>query len=124
MANYAYRFVDGFELVYAVMSSSEHILVVDDNAEIREMLQTYLTQQGYRVSVAADGIELRRAIAQVPVDLVMLDLMLPGEDGLSLTRYLREHSDVSIIILTGKGEIVDSRNFPRQWCRHRQVLPP
>lgn len=89
------------------MSSSEHILVVDDHAEIREMLQTYLTQQGYRVSVAEDGANLRRAIAEVPVDLVILDLMLPGEDGFSLTRYLREHSDVSIIILTGKGEIVD-----------------
>lgn len=107
MANYAYRRVDGLDVVYAAMSSSEHILVVDDLAEVREMLQTYLTQQGYRVSVAEDGAKLRRTIAQEPVDLVILDLMLPGEDGLSLTRYLREHSDVSIIILTGKGEIVD-----------------
>ena len=107
MANYAFGLVDGLKLVYAAMSSSEHILVVDDNAEIRELLQTYLTQQGYHVSVAADGEKLRRAITQVPVDLVILDLMLPGEDGLSLTRYLREHFDVAIIILTGKGEIVD-----------------
>lgn len=89
------------------MSASEHILVVDDHAEIREMLQTYLTQQGYRVSVAADGTNLRRTIDQESVDLVILDLMLPGEDGLSLTRYLREHFDVAIIILTGRGEIVD-----------------
>ena len=89
------------------MSASEHILVVDDHAEIREMLQTYLSQQGYRISLAKDGASLRRTIAEVPVDLIILDLMLPGEDGLSLTRYLREHSDVSIIILTGKGEIVD-----------------
>jgi DNA-binding response OmpR family regulator len=107
VANYAYRRVDGLDVVYAAMSSSEHILIVDDLAEIREMLQTYLTQQGYRVSVAADGAELRRTIAQESVDLVILDLMLPGEDGLSLTRYLREHFDVSIIILTGRGEIVD-----------------
>ena len=89
------------------MSASEHILVVDDHAEIREMLQTYLTQQGYRVSVAADGSNLRRTIDHESVDLVILDLMLPGEDGLSLTRYLREHFDVAIIILTGRGEIVD-----------------
>jgi two-component system OmpR family response regulator len=84
-----------------------HILIVDDQREICDLVQGYLTGEGYRVSAAHDGGEMRRVMAQGPVDLVILDLMLPGEDGLTLARSLREESGVGIIILTGRGETVD-----------------
>src|SRR5579862_212039 len=89
------------------MSDIGHILVVDDQKEICEMVQDYLTSEGYRVSTAHDGPGMRRVLAQQPTDLVILDLMLPGEDGLTLARMLRDESDVGIIILTGRGETVD-----------------
>lgn len=89
------------------MSLGDHILIVDDEPDIRELIQTYLKQEGYRVFTAEDGEALRRVMAEKPVDLVLLDLGLPGENGLSLTRYLREHYDVAIIIVTGRGETVD-----------------
>jgi two-component system OmpR family response regulator len=84
-----------------------HILIVDDQREICDLVQEYLSSEGYRVSTAHDGTGMRRVIAQDPVDLVVLDLMLPGEDGLTLARSLREESSVGIIILTGRGETVD-----------------
>jgi DNA-binding response OmpR family regulator len=89
------------------MSDMGHILVIDDQTEICDMVQDYLSGEGYRVSIAHDGTGMRRAIAQSPVDLVILDLVLPGEDGLTLARWLREESNVGIIILTGRGETVD-----------------
>jgi two-component system, OmpR family, response regulator len=89
------------------MNATSHILVVDDQKEICEVVQQYLSGEGYRVSVAHDGGEMRKVMAQDPVDLVILDLVLPGEDGLSLARQLREESTVGIIILTGRGETVD-----------------
>jgi two-component system, OmpR family, response regulator len=89
------------------MSDIGHILVVDDQKEICDMVQDYLSSEGYRVSIAHDGGGMRRAIGQSSVDLVILDLMLPGEDGLTLARRLREESTVGIIILTGRGETVD-----------------
>jgi two-component system, OmpR family, response regulator len=89
------------------MSNNGHILVVDDERAICDMVQDYLSGEGYRVSAAHDGSGMRRALAQSPVDLVILDLMLPGEDGLTLARSLREESDVGIIMLTGRGETVD-----------------
>ena len=89
------------------MKTSDHILVVDDQKEICEVVQQYLSSEGYRVSVANDGTGMRRVLDQTPVDLVILDLMLPGEDGLTLARQLREESTVGIIILTGRGETVD-----------------
>src|ERR1700724_3679619 len=88
-------------------NDSGHILIVDDQREICDLVQGYLTGEGYRVSAAHDGGEMRRVMAQGPVDLVILDLMLPGEDGLTLARSLREESGVGIIILTGRGETVD-----------------
>jgi DNA-binding response OmpR family regulator len=94
-------------VVKTALSALVHILVVDDEPGIRELLQTYLTQQGYRVTTLEDGSGLRNIIAVDTIDLAIVDLMLPGEDGLSLTRFLREHSEVGIIILTGKGETVD-----------------
>jgi DNA-binding response OmpR family regulator len=89
------------------MSDSGHILVVDDQQEICDVVQEYLTGEGYRVSTAHDGAGMRRALSQSPIDLVILDLMLPGEDGLTLARSLRNESGIGIIILTGRSETVD-----------------
>jgi two-component system, OmpR family, response regulator len=89
------------------MSDNGHILVVDDQKEICDVVQEYLSGEGYRVSTAHDGAGMRRVMGQSPVDLVILDLMLPGEDGLTLARSLRDESNVGIIILTGRGETVD-----------------
>ncbi len=89
------------------MSDNGHILVVDDQQEIRDVVQEYLTGEGFRVSTAHDGAGMRRVLSQTPADLVILDLMLPGEDGLTLARALRSQSGIGIIILTGRGETVD-----------------
>ena len=89
------------------MNDGPHILVVDDQREICDLVHDYLSEEGYRVSIASDGAAMRRAMAQAAVDLVILDLMLPGEDGLTLARALRDVSDVGIIILTGRGDTVD-----------------
>jgi two-component system, OmpR family, response regulator len=89
------------------MNDTPHILVVDDQREICEVVQEYLSGEGYRVSAASDGHGMRRIMAQTPIDLVILDLMLPGEDGLTLARSLRDESNIGIIILTGRGETVD-----------------
>jgi two-component system phosphate regulon response regulator OmpR len=83
------------------------VLVVDDDHHIREMLAEYLTGEGFRVAVAADGDAMRRVIESVTPDLVLLDLKLPREDGLSLARFLRERYDVGIIMVTGAGSVVD-----------------
>ena len=88
-------------------SDTAHILVVDDQQEICDVVEEYLQSEGYRVSTAADGGGMRKVMGQGPVDLVILDLMLPGEDGLTLARSLRDESNVGIIILTGRGETVD-----------------
>src|ERR1041385_5902590 len=89
------------------MSDSAHILIVDDQQEICDVVQEYLTGEGYRVSTAHDGTGMRRVMSQSQIDLVILDLMLPGEDGLTLARLLRSESGIGIIILTGRGETVD-----------------
>jgi two-component system OmpR family response regulator len=89
------------------MSDNGHILVVDDQKEICDVVQEYLTGEGYRVSTANDGNGMRRVLGQHHIDLVILDLMLPGEDGLTLARSLRSESGIGIIILTGRGETVD-----------------
>jgi two-component system, OmpR family, response regulator len=89
------------------MKGKDHILIVDDHADIRALVQDYLQDEGYKVSTAPDGDAMRRIMAQDPVDLVLLDLILPGEDGLALARDLRVGADIGIIILTGRGETVD-----------------
>jgi two-component system, OmpR family, response regulator len=89
------------------MSDIGHIVIVDDQKEICDMVQDYLSSEGYRVSTATNGSGMRRVMDQSAVDLVILDLMLAGEDGLTLARSLREESGVGIIILTGRGETVD-----------------
>ena len=89
------------------MSDNGHIVVVDDEQEICDLVEEYLTGEGYRVSTAHDGAGMRRILSQGPADLVILDLMLPGEDGLTLARSLRSDSAIGIIILTGRSETVD-----------------
>jgi two-component system OmpR family response regulator len=89
------------------MSDNAHILIVDDAQEIRDIVQEYLTGEGFRVSAAPDGAGMRAVLSRSPADLVILDLMLPGEDGLTLARSLRSQSGIGIIILTGRGETVD-----------------
>jgi DNA-binding response OmpR family regulator len=84
-----------------------HLLVVDDDEDIVRLLSRYFSGHGFRVSAAGDGTRMRQAIAAGPVDIVMLDLGLPGEDGFALTRHLREHWRGPVIIVTGRGESVD-----------------
>ncbi len=88
-------------------SAKTHLLVVDDDDEITRLLSRYFDAQDFRVSVAGDGVQMRRLLATEPVDIVMLDLGLPGEDGFTLTRHLREHWRGPVIIITGRGETVD-----------------
>jgi two-component system OmpR family response regulator len=85
----------------------EHLLVVDDDAEIRQLLADYLQANGYRVTAVADGRAMRAAVAAGDPDLVILDVMLPGEDGLSLCRALRSRSEVPVIMLTARGDETD-----------------
>lgn len=89
------------------MDSSPHILVVDDDREIRDLLGKFLGQHGHRVTTAADGVEMHKALEDWSIDLIVLDLMLPGEDGLSLCRNLRAESNIPVIMLTAMGEDVD-----------------
>jgi len=89
------------------METAGCVLVVDDDRSIREMLSEYLSAQGFKVVLAEDGAAMRAAIEVAAPDLVLLDLKLPHEDGLSLARYLREHYDVGIIMVTGAGGLVD-----------------
>jgi two-component system OmpR family response regulator len=89
------------------MSNGPHILIVDDHREIRDLVSRALSKEGFRVSVAADGRAMRKTLADSRIDLILLDLMLPGEDGLSLCRSLRAESHIPIIMLTAKGDEVD-----------------
>ncbi|MFK8774040.1 MULTISPECIES: response regulator [Aeromonas] len=87
--------------------SSPHILVVDDHSEIRDLLKRFLEQHGMRVSCARDGKEMKRLLDEREFDLLVLDLMMPGEDGLTLCRELRVKSRLPIIMLTAMGEETD-----------------
>jgi len=89
------------------MATGPHILVVDDHREIRDLVSRALAKDGFRVSTVADGRAMRKALADSRIDLILLDLMLPGEDGLSLCRAVRAESKIPIIMLTAKGEEVD-----------------
>jgi two-component system OmpR family response regulator len=88
-------------------SPQPHLLVVDDDAEILALIERYFSGQGFRVSTAISGTAMRTAIQANSIDIVLLDLGLPREDGLDLTRYLRAHWGGAIIIVTGRGESVD-----------------
>lgn len=89
------------------MASSPNILVVEDDRETRTLIAKYLRTNSCNVSTAADGREMDKAMADHRVDLLILDVMLPGEDGLTLCRRVRAQSQVPIIMLTARGEDVD-----------------
>lgn len=89
------------------MDSSPHILVVDDDREIRDLLGKFLAKHGYRVQTVAGGREMRHALTEWSFDLIVLDLMLPGDDGLTLCRELRARSAIPVIMLTAMGEEID-----------------
>jgi two-component system OmpR family response regulator len=86
---------------------SDHILIVDDDREIRDLLSRFLMKHGYRVSTAADGRDMRRIMADARIDLIVLDVMLPGETGLTLCGQIRAGSKVPIIMLTAVAEETD-----------------
>jgi two-component system, OmpR family, response regulator len=90
------------------METLDHILIVDDDAEIRTLLSQYLHKNGLRVTAVADGRAMWQALEAGQIDLIVLDLMLPGEDGLTLCRNLRaKSSDIPVIMLTARGEETD-----------------
>ncbi|MGH8290868.1 MAG: response regulator [Steroidobacteraceae bacterium] len=89
------------------MADRPHLLIVDDDREIRSLLSQYLEKNDFRTTAVADGREMRHVLDRAPVDLIVLDLMLPGEDGLTLCRELRTHSQIPVIMLTARGEDVD-----------------
>ncbi|MDA0267455.1 MAG: response regulator [Cyanobacteria bacterium] len=89
------------------MADFPHILIVDDDLEIRDLLSTFLQKHGYPVTAVADGIEMHQQLATHPYDLMVLDVMLPGEDGLTLCRQLRASSTLPIIMLTAVDEDMD-----------------
>lgn len=86
---------------------SERIVVVDDEEDVRDTFAEYLTMRGYDVSTAESGEALRARVEEGPLDLVLLDLNLPGEDGLTLARFLREETEAAIIMVTAAAEPVD-----------------
>ncbi|MFA6444461.1 MAG: response regulator [Sterolibacterium sp.] len=89
------------------MEAPDHILIVDDDAEIRQLLGSYLLKNGLKATAVADGRAMWLALDAARVDLIVLDLMLPGEDGLTLCRKLRVRSDVPVIMLTARGDETD-----------------
>ncbi|QSX75919.1 response regulator [Lysobacter arenosi] len=91
------------------MDHVDHILVVDDDHDIREMVADYLRKNGFRTSLAADGREMRAILDTNAVDLIVLDLMMPGDDGLVLSRNLRasKHKAIPVIMLTARDDATD-----------------
>ena len=87
-----------------------HLLVVDDDARLRELLRRYLSESGFRITTAADAGEARANLASFAFDLVVLDVMMPGESGLALTRALRHEGRVPVLLLTAMGEPEDRVN--------------
>lgn len=89
------------------MTARPHLLLVDDEAAIREPLGAYLQRSGFRVSEARDAAEARKILAGSAIELVILDIMMPGEDGLSLCRSIREQGELPVILLTARSEETD-----------------
>lgn len=88
------------------MNRSPHILVVEDDREIRTMVSRFLQKNGYRVTVSEDATAMERVLSAASIDLILLDIMLPGEDGLSICRRIRARSAIPIIMLTATGDTV------------------
>jgi two-component system OmpR family response regulator len=90
-----------------MMDPTPHILIVDDHREIRDLLARFLRKHSMRVTAAQDASEARKLLRTSSIDLIVLDIMMPGEDGLSLARHVRETADVPIILLTAMAEETD-----------------
>lgn len=93
--------------VFSQATSDVHLLIVDDDARIRGLLQQFLIKNGFLVTIARDAGHARRLLAGLEFDLIVLDVMMPGEDGMSLTRDLRAHLATPILLLTARGETAD-----------------
>jgi two-component system OmpR family response regulator len=89
------------------VSATPHILVIDDARDIRDPLVRYLNQNGYRATAADGAAAARRILKTNAIDLIVLDIMMPGEDGLAFTRWLRSESETPVILLTARAEQVD-----------------
>jgi two-component system, OmpR family, response regulator len=89
------------------MEATQHILIVDDDPDIRLLLADYLQKNGFRVTTVPDGTAMRRTLAREAIDLLVLDIMLRGEDGLSLCRWVRSESNQPVIMLTARGDALD-----------------
>jgi DNA-binding response OmpR family regulator len=85
----------------------ERLLVVDDDDALRNLLARYLTENGYEVAGVADGVAMHRYLIRHPVDLILLDVMLPGVDGIALARELRQHGSPPVIMISARGEEID-----------------
>jgi DNA-binding response OmpR family regulator len=90
-----------------VLNDNPNVLIVDDDGGIRDLLADYLAKQGMQVTTARDGKEMDERLAMLAPDLIVMDLMLPGEDGLSLTRRVKAARDVPVIMLSARGEDID-----------------
>ena len=95
------------EVMPALVAESARLLLVDDDAELRDLIGTYLRRQGFEVIEAVDGAEMDARLAHADVDLLLLDLMLPGENGLSIAKRLKSTGDLPIIMLSAQGEDID-----------------
>ena len=89
-------------------NNKNHILIVDDDDKIRNLLKDYLTENNYIVSTAEDAIQAKERLKIIKFDIIILDVMMPGQDGYDLTKEIKKDSKVPIILLTAKGE-VDNR---------------
>lgn len=87
-----------------------HLLIVDDDERIRQLLQRFLIRQGFLVTAARDAAHARRILEGLDFDLIILDVMMPGEDGIAFTRALRQSSDTPVLLLTARGETGDRIN--------------
>ena len=97
----------GTDRASKLLTSRQKLLVVDDDPELQELIATFLMRQGYDVVAVGDGRAMDHALLHGDVDLLILDLMLPGEDGLSIAKRLKRHSNTPIIIVSAQGEDVD-----------------
>ena len=94
-------------IVAGAMDGTPHILVVDDDSELRTLLSDFLSRSAYRVSVAQNGAAMMQTLGAARIDLIVLDIMMPGEDGLSLCRRLRAAGNIPVIMLTAMGSEMD-----------------
>ena len=99
--------IDFFDKSIERLSNTSHILVIDDDTRLRDLLQRYLSDNGFTVSSTSSAAEARQLMVSLTFDLIVLDVMMPQEDGLIFTEWLRHRNDIPILMLTARGEIQD-----------------